>query len=260
MKKDTLLHYDRIGLLRPERVDAQTGYRYYSARQLYTFDLIAALKRLGLPLGEIRSYLGRRSREDFLDLLRRQQEILAREQRRLESIASLLGESIRATEGAAALPSGTVRLERQAEAYYISTAAPKLSAYDERQYLLQVRPLLERARAHGSLAFPPGDILRREALAEGIVIEDAYFCRVKPEGGTEGLLRRPAGLYAVLYHQGNYESQYGAYRALYDWTQAQGHRVLGDLFAEDLLHYLSTDDPDSYLMRACIQVADEGEV
>ena len=46
VKKDTLLHYDHIGLLRPQAV-GENGYRYYSARQLATFDIIAALRRLG---------------------------------------------------------------------------------------------------------------------------------------------------------------------------------------------------------------------
>ena len=32
VKKDTLLHYDHIGLLKPQRV-GENGYRYYSARQ-----------------------------------------------------------------------------------------------------------------------------------------------------------------------------------------------------------------------------------
>ena len=49
VKKDTLLHYDHIGLLKPQWV-GENGYRYYSARQLATYDLISALRRLDTPL------------------------------------------------------------------------------------------------------------------------------------------------------------------------------------------------------------------
>lgn len=49
VKKDTLLHYDHIGLLKPQWV-GENGYRYYSARQIPTYDLIATLRRLGTPL------------------------------------------------------------------------------------------------------------------------------------------------------------------------------------------------------------------
>lgn len=37
VKKDTLLHYDHIGLLKPQWV-GENGYRYYSARQIPTYD------------------------------------------------------------------------------------------------------------------------------------------------------------------------------------------------------------------------------
>ena len=60
VRKDTLLHYDHIGLLKPQWV-GENGYRYYAAQQLRTYDLIAALRRLGTPLAEIRDYLTRRS-------------------------------------------------------------------------------------------------------------------------------------------------------------------------------------------------------
>jgi predicted metal-binding protein len=40
-----LRHYDAIGLLVPERVEASNGYRSYSPDQLRTFNRIAARER-----------------------------------------------------------------------------------------------------------------------------------------------------------------------------------------------------------------------
>ena len=48
-----LRYYDSIGLLRPVRIDPQTGYRYYSANQLPQLNRILALKELGLSLEQI---------------------------------------------------------------------------------------------------------------------------------------------------------------------------------------------------------------
>ena len=48
-----LRYYDQIGLLQPVRIDPQTGYRYYSARQLPRLNRILALKSLGLTLDRI---------------------------------------------------------------------------------------------------------------------------------------------------------------------------------------------------------------
>lgn len=48
-----LRFYDQLGLLRPARIDPQTGYRYYSIRQLPRLNSILALKELGLSLEQI---------------------------------------------------------------------------------------------------------------------------------------------------------------------------------------------------------------
>ena len=48
-----LRFYDQLGLLQPAHIDAQTGYRYYSIRQLPRLNSILALKELGLSLEQI---------------------------------------------------------------------------------------------------------------------------------------------------------------------------------------------------------------
>ncbi|MCX4761720.1 MerR family transcriptional regulator [Streptomyces sp. NBC_01275] len=46
--------YDELELLRPARVDPDTGYRYYAVEQLEQARLVAWLRRLGMPLARIR--------------------------------------------------------------------------------------------------------------------------------------------------------------------------------------------------------------
>jgi DNA-binding transcriptional MerR regulator len=48
-----LRYYDEIGLLSPQSIDPDTGYRYYSARQLPRLNRILVLKELGLSLEHI---------------------------------------------------------------------------------------------------------------------------------------------------------------------------------------------------------------
>ncbi|MFJ7147862.1 MerR family transcriptional regulator [Streptomyces sp. NPDC100445] len=47
--------YDELRLLRPARVDPDTGYRYYAPAQLERARLVAWLRRLGMPLAGIRT-------------------------------------------------------------------------------------------------------------------------------------------------------------------------------------------------------------
>lgn len=48
-----LRHYDEIGLLEPDSVDARSGYRSYSPEQLSVLNRIVALKDLGLSLDQV---------------------------------------------------------------------------------------------------------------------------------------------------------------------------------------------------------------
>jgi DNA-binding transcriptional MerR regulator len=50
-----LHHYDRIGLLKPQR--SRSGYRLYSLTHLERLEQIRALKFLGIPLKEIKTLL-----------------------------------------------------------------------------------------------------------------------------------------------------------------------------------------------------------
>ncbi|MEX0427950.1 MerR family transcriptional regulator [Nocardioides sp. DS6] len=50
--------YDDLGLLRPTRVDAFTGYRWYAPRQLEAARLVASLRLVGMPLARIQTVIG----------------------------------------------------------------------------------------------------------------------------------------------------------------------------------------------------------
>jgi DNA-binding transcriptional MerR regulator len=74
-----LHHYDRIGLLKPQR--GSSGFRLYGLEDLERLEQIAALKFLGIPLQEIRLLL-KRGPLTLADSLHVQREALA-EKRRL---------------------------------------------------------------------------------------------------------------------------------------------------------------------------------
>lgn len=51
----TLRHYDKIGLFRPEVINPETGYRYYSVNQLRQLEYILFLRGLQFSLPEIQT-------------------------------------------------------------------------------------------------------------------------------------------------------------------------------------------------------------
>ncbi|MGE8203622.1 MerR family transcriptional regulator [Heyndrickxia sp. NPDC080065] len=54
----TLRYYDQLNLLNPAHTDKFTGYRYYSADQMFQIHRILAFKELGFSLDQIRQMMG----------------------------------------------------------------------------------------------------------------------------------------------------------------------------------------------------------
>jgi DNA-binding transcriptional MerR regulator len=87
----TLRYYDEIGLLKPIRVDPETGYRFYTMDQLPQLHRILALKDLGLGLAQIAQLLDEGvSPEALQGMLRlRQAELQQRIQAEQEQVARI---------------------------------------------------------------------------------------------------------------------------------------------------------------------------
>lgn len=85
---ETLRHYDAVGILKPEKVDPFTGYRYYSAKQLRALNRILALKELGFSLEEIARILQDNLSDDELRGMLKMQ--LVATEREMEAVQSRL--------------------------------------------------------------------------------------------------------------------------------------------------------------------------
>lgn len=67
-----LRNYDRIGLLVPEHINEENGYRYYDKEQLLTANRIIAMKEMGFSLDEIKASIN--ASEEQLSLLVQQKK------------------------------------------------------------------------------------------------------------------------------------------------------------------------------------------
>ena len=81
----TLRHYDDIGLLAPAEVDPANGYRRYRRDQIRDARVIQGLRRVDLPIEEIRQVLADPRGESARDILREHRRRLELEQGRLSA-------------------------------------------------------------------------------------------------------------------------------------------------------------------------------
>lgn len=67
---ETLRHYDRVGLLKPDEIDEKTGYRYYSIFQSEKLSTIIELKALGFSINEMKMFFDNRNLKQTYELLK----------------------------------------------------------------------------------------------------------------------------------------------------------------------------------------------
>lgn len=77
----TLRFYDKIGLVKPIKIDPRTGYRYYAYEQFHFIDRIKYLQSLGMPLDDIKEVMLSKKVERLLPFLDQQKKVLEEEKK-----------------------------------------------------------------------------------------------------------------------------------------------------------------------------------
>ncbi|MDL2314557.1 MerR family transcriptional regulator, partial [Desulfovibrio sp. OttesenSCG-928-C14] len=165
--KETLFHYDRIGLLRPRRVSGN-GYRSYAAEQFFEFDLIGVLKDAGSSLEEIKAYLSEYDPENFLKILEEKRLLLEKEQARLARRQESLRHIAEATRAALAGQVGKLEImELEAEGLIAVRTDPE-EEWSWSYMASYMRDHFRHCEAIGlTSVFPLGCIVERERILAG---------------------------------------------------------------------------------------------
>lgn len=79
-------HYENIGLVLPEYIDRETGYRYYSSKQFEYFNIIGYLRTLDFSLNDISYFLKNRDVDVIKEKLYAQRERVEEKKKEIERI------------------------------------------------------------------------------------------------------------------------------------------------------------------------------
>lgn len=177
VKKDTLFHYDEIGILKPEFIDPDNGYRYFSRRQLFTFDIIVCLKECKTPLKEIRSYLENQDAGYFLEILQKKEEELRKEQDKIVKMRKILQNTMQMTKEALEAEPGICWIQECEEEHLVAVRLPEGELEETSlQALDQLYRILEEMWLQKELTVC--SMITREHLLEHRFQEDYYYGRI----------------------------------------------------------------------------------
>jgi DNA-binding transcriptional MerR regulator len=240
--------------LRPSSVDGN-DYRFYTARDVYTFDLISALKDIGYTLAEIKEYLNTRDPEAFIGIMCDGQKKLETERRKIESRERLFASSIAKTESAMAYTIGKIEFVRRKEEYLIAHEASANPAAMDKTTFARVREHIDYCREKDfNQSFPIGLIYRWADVEADPVQGSSYFTKIGERIDDPHFRLKPAGLYATLYYQRAYDTVADALCALKKFVERKGYKAAGDAYEEDLQTFFTTKDADDFIYTVSVRV------
>ncbi|WP_427110024.1 MerR family transcriptional regulator [Lysinibacillus xylanilyticus] len=94
LTSETLRHYDRIDLFKPQYIDPHSGYRYYSIFQYEILGTIKELRQLRMTTDEIKDYLNERNFSKSLDIMKAKHEELVSNLKELNEMEENIREKI----------------------------------------------------------------------------------------------------------------------------------------------------------------------
>ena len=204
VKKQTLFHYDEIGLLSPE-ITNDKGYRYYSYHQFDVFSVIQLLKEVDMPLKEIKLFLKNKTPIELIELLKNKSQEIDSKISHLNSIQKIIHTKIELTERALTIDCSQITLqELEEEHLFLSSSILDCS---DKGFLKSVSTFIEFIKDNQlDLGYPIGAIISKEQVEKGDYENYSYlYTRMEQLAPQIACYVKPKGLYVVAYHKGSEE-------------------------------------------------------
>lgn len=253
VKKQTLFHYDEIGIFKPA-IKKKNGYRYYSYQQFEVFGVILVLKEMGMSLQEIKTYLDGRSPERLIHLFSEKVERINREVDHLNKLKHIMNDKIEMTKRAASLTGNEIELkELEAEYFMIS---PKLDHLNDRGFFDQLSEYMQRDDFNqDAMWYSVGVIIDLENLKNKKYLDYTHFySKIEDKAKAQTVFLKPKGLYLVAYHRGIYEKTYETYERMIEFAEKNQLEFCGYSYEAFILDEISVIGYENYVTEIQIQV------
>lgn len=249
--KHTLFHYDEIGLFSPA-IKEDNGYRYYFVWQMDMFEVIRALQKLGMPLGEIKAYIENRSPERFMKLIDEKELQIDQEIRRLRNMKNFIHNEKENIREALSVPLDVPRLVCREEDYLLVS---DVRSTEEWNLAVTIAEHVRMQEKYQGAMGAVGSIGLYSDLQKGIF--DRYvkvYTKMERRISSPEITKRPGGEYVEVWCLGYEWDLEKPYQLISAFAQQQGVE-LGDLWYEDLiLDELTVRSYEDYVVRFMTQV------
>ncbi|MCK8058348.1 MULTISPECIES: GyrI-like domain-containing protein [unclassified Fusibacter] len=251
---DTLRHYDRMDILKPE-IDSQNDYRYYSIRSLFTLSRILFFKNLDISLSDIRGYMRQKNTLNLMSLLKKKDEELDEKIHRLLNLKMKIQNKLSLLDNVKEMD-GKIQVRHLNERYGTFLTIEDLSneveikeAFKEARQFMKISSWLIEGQIYTSIS--------QETIEQGIFNKYRYFIEVVmlESSSLDGLVVMPASDYACTTFIGPYSDMSKHYQTLVDWINENGYKVAGDSIEKNIVDYDFADSENEFVTEIQIPIA-----
>lgn len=251
----TLRHYERLGLLIPESVDPETGYRLYSARQFEVLNTICYLRALDMPLPQIAQFLANRDTAVIEEKLLEHKREIARRQRELALIERKLDNRLRGLRDAQTGELGAIA-EKNFPPCRIVTVTERLEIKGFLDMEAPIRRLDESLTEPAVFLGKVGVGISAQNLRAGNFSGyDCVFLLLDEEDGANPAAEEcPAQRCVFTRFRGSHESAPAQYKGLMEHLERSGLEPAGCSREITLIDYGFTNDAEKFVTEIRIPV------
>ncbi|MCL2201435.1 MAG: MerR family transcriptional regulator [Oscillospiraceae bacterium] len=251
--RDTLLHYDRIGLLSPEE-RGENNYRYYSEAQLAIVNVIRTCRKLGMTLEEIKELKDSRTPELLDEVFLHQIEKIDRKIEDWICAKKLLLTLQKSMRSVSNVDEDRITIQyMQAEPIILGDFNDYSGGRTFFDTLLSFYEAISKKHPGLDLDYLVWGTFSAERIKRGDWTGADRFYFYNPEGHD----KRPAALYAIGYMRGSYADGDALYRRIIQYIDENNFEISGPAFEEYPLNEVFVSESTNYLLRVLITVREK---
>lgn len=252
---DSLRYYERLGVVSPQR--GSNGYRLYDLDDMYKLSLIKDLRRLDLPMKQIKDYLDQQTVASTRELLDRERCMLEERIAQLQNDLKTVQEHAHELDDAQNRPVDTIEMVSRENRRCVELSE-RIERDAEMDLLIQrlhrqyehILPHLGMLEIGGALSVEDLDAGRANVyhsvffVLEGLEDDEDAPCDFMLEGGT----------YLVMRYRGPYEQNGAIYEQLLSYAALHRLEIAGPPYEFYEIDNRDTADPTEFLSRIEIRV------
>lgn len=251
---NTLRHYDRINLLKPE-YDRNNDYRYYSIRNFFKLSRILFFKSLDISLEDIKEYMMHKNTHNLLNLLKKKEKEIDAKIIRMNNLKKKIHDKLELLENINS-ELGQVKIKRIPERAGVflemrdaEDEGGIVQAFKENGKFFKISSWLIEGQIYTSLS--------KENMEKRILNKFRYFIEIvsADPSSHKQLTIIPENEYACIAFLGPYTDMSKYYKVLLRWIEDNGYEIAGDSIEKNIVDYEFSDSENEYISEIQIPVA-----